>query len=87
MLITQRLAGARNVTSVANRREAQTDIEEFDASLAVLLQEQLDPQDFTEMTVDLDISALHIRTNKANSSTGFALFLWVSARFRRPSTT
>ncbi len=57
------LAGARNVTAVAGRDECEAYIAEFDDSLEVLLQEKLDTDRYTEMTVDLTISHSRVEIN------------------------
>ena len=57
------LAGARNVIAVSGRDECEAYIAEFDDSLEVLLQEQLDTNRFTEMTLDLTITPDDIRIN------------------------
>lgn len=50
------LAGARNVLAVTGRHDCDTYIAEYDDALEVLLQEKLDTQRYTEMTVDLTVS-------------------------------
>lgn len=60
------LAGARNVTAVSSLKEAQEYVAEFESELDLVLQQRLDTERFTEMTVDLivtdtDISIANIR--------------------------
>ena len=60
------LSGARNVTVVNSQQDCLDYVEEFPADLDVILQERLDLDRFTEMTVDLritpdDISIANVR--------------------------
>jgi hypothetical protein len=60
------LAGARNVTTVNSPADALDYLAEFPGDLEVVLQRKLDPDSYTEMTVDLcvsdsDISIANVR--------------------------
>lgn len=70
------LAGARNVTAVTSLTEAQAYIEEFEPDLDLVLQQQLDTREFTEMTVDLKVSDTDIRITNVRKIL-FADGLWV----------
>lgn len=70
------LAGARNVTAVSNLTEVHAYIEEFEPELDLVLQQQLDTTQFTEMTVDLKVSDTDISITNVRKIL-FADGLWV----------
>tara|TARA_B100000886_G_C20403810_1_gene483787 strand:+ start:310 stop:1632 length:1323 start_codon:yes stop_codon:yes gene_type:complete len=70
------LAGSRNVASVNSVKEANHYVDEYDDSMIILLQEKLDLENFTEMTVDLCISDEDIRIANTRKIL-FADGLWV----------
>ncbi len=70
------LAGARNVTAVTNITEAQAYIAEFEPELDLVLQQQLDTSQYTEMTVDLNVSDTNISITNVRKIL-FADGLWV----------
>lgn len=76
MVKIQGLAGARNVTAVSGLEAAQAFVADFDDELQVLLQERLDPAEFTEMTVDLTVSDSEIDITNVRQIL-FAQGLWV----------
>lgn len=76
MLKIQGLAGARNVTSVATLADAQAYVEEYDDDLSVLLQQKIDPAEFVEMTVDLNVSDNSVEITNTRKIL-FAEGLWV----------
>ncbi len=70
------LAGARNVTAVSSVADCQTFVEEYGDDMFILLQEKLDLDFYTEMTVDLFVSndEIHIANTRKLL---FAEGLWV----------
>ena len=70
------LAGARNVASICSVEEAQNYVAEYDNSMIILLQEKLNLDNFTEMTVDLCISHEEIKIANTRKIL-FAEGLWV----------
>ena len=76
MLKTFGLAGARNVTTVADLDEAAAYLAEYPDDLDVILQARLDMSDYTEMTVDLCVSDSDIHITNTRQIM-FADGLWV----------
>jgi hypothetical protein len=74
------LAGARNVLAVAGRHDCDAYIAEYDDALEVLLQEKLDTQRYTEMTVDLTVSDTEVAINNVRKIL-FADGKWVGNYF------
>lgn len=70
------LAGARNVTAVSNMAEARDYVAEFGPDLDLVLQQQLDTSEFTEMTVDLKITDTQVEITNVRKIL-FADGLWV----------
>ena len=70
------LAGARNVTAVDNITATQEYVAEYDEGMVILLQEHLDLESYTEMTVDLVVSKDDIRIANIRKIL-FADGLWV----------
>ena len=70
------LAGSRNVAAVNSVKEASLYVDEYDDRMIILLQEKLDLENFTEMTVDLCISDKDIRIANTRKIL-FADGLWV----------
>ncbi len=61
ILKTLGLAGARNVTPVSSVQEAKDYVAEYGDDMPVILQEKLDTERYTEMTVDLFVSHDEVR--------------------------
>ncbi len=76
MLKTLGLAGARNVISITDIAEAEDYLTEYDSTMDVVLQEKLDTQHYTEMTVDLSVSDDSIHVTNVRKIL-FADGLWV----------
>ena len=76
MVKIQGLAGARNVTAVSSIEEAQAYVAEFEPTLEVALQQQLDTAEWTEMTCDLKVSDDDVQITNVRQIL-FADGLWV----------
>ncbi len=76
VLKTLGLAGARNVTLVADPDEAEAYLAAYEPDLDVILQERLSMDDYTEMTVDLFVSDEEIHVTNVRQIL-FADGLWV----------
>ena len=76
MLKTLGLAGARNVTVIDSLQEANSYIAEYDDDMAVILQERLNLDVYTEMTVDLEVKSQDITITNVRQIM-FADGLWV----------
>ncbi|MGI9328604.1 MAG: hypothetical protein ACR2PZ_25540 [Pseudomonadales bacterium] len=76
MVKVQGLAGARNVIAVQSLEQAQTYVADFSNDLDVLLQQRLDTDSYTEMTVDLKIADDGIEITNVRQIL-FAEGLWV----------
>ncbi len=76
VLKTLGLAGARNVTLVADVEEAAAYLAAYEPDLDVILQQRLSMDDYTEMTVDLCVSDDKIRVTNVRQIL-FADGLWV----------
>ncbi|MEH6515183.1 MAG: hypothetical protein V7742_00775 [Halioglobus sp.] len=74
------LAGARNVLAVDSRQECDAYIAEYDDALEVLLQEKLDTERYTEMTVDLTVTDTDVTINNIRKIL-FADGKWVGNYF------
>lgn len=70
------LAGARNVTAVESITATEEYVAEYDDDMVILLQERLDLESYTEMTVDLVVSTDDIRIANTRKIL-FADGLWV----------
>ncbi|MFP6793433.1 MAG: hypothetical protein VB996_09240 [Pseudomonadales bacterium] len=70
------LAGARNVTAVETITATEEYVAEYDDDMVILLQERLDLESYTEMTVDLVVSTDDIRIANTRKIL-FADGLWV----------
>ncbi len=70
------LAGARNVAALSSIDECRTMVAEYKDDMMVLLQEKLDADFYTEMTVDLVVSDSDIRIANTRKIL-FAEGLWV----------
>ena len=70
------LAGARNVTAVESIEATEDYVAEYDSEMVVLLQERLDLENYTEMTVDLVVSTNDIKIANLRKIL-FADGLWV----------
>lgn len=70
------LAGARNVTAVEGITATKEYVAEYDDDMVILLQERLDLESYTEMTVDLVVSTDDIRIANTRKIL-FADGLWV----------
>ncbi|MBA59219.1 MAG: hypothetical protein CMQ40_08610 [Gammaproteobacteria bacterium] len=70
------LAGARNVSAISSVGEAHRYVLEYENDMIILLQEQLDLTNFTEMTVDLCITDKEIKIANTRKIL-FAEGLWV----------
>jgi glutathione synthase/RimK-type ligase-like ATP-grasp enzyme len=70
------LAGARNVTAVESITATKEYVAEYDEDMVILLQERLDLERYTEMTVDLVVSTDDIRIANIRKIL-FADGLWV----------
>jgi len=70
------LAGARNVTTVADVTAAREYVDEYDEELSVILQQRLDTSQYTEMTVDLFVSNDDVHVTNVRKIL-FADGLWV----------
>ena len=70
------LAGARNVTAVESITATEKYVAEYDDNMVILLQERLDLESYTEMTVDLVVSNDNIRIANTRKLL-FADGLWV----------
>ena len=70
------LAGARNVTAVESITATEKYVAEYDDDMVILLQERLDLESYTEMTVDLVVSNDNIRIANTRKLL-FADGLWV----------
>lgn len=70
------LAGARNVTAVESITATEEYVAEYDEDMVILLQERLDLERYTEMTVDLIVSTDDIRIANIRKIL-FADGLWV----------
>lgn len=81
MLKIKGLAGARNVTPVRSPADCEDYLRLFGADTEVVLQERLDPTDWTEMTVDLTISDSSIEITNVRRIL-FADGLWVGNYLR-----
>lgn len=82
MLKTLGLAGARNVTTVANTDEALAYLAEYDDDFPVILQARLDLAHYQEMTVDLHVSTTEITVTNVRRLL-FAEGLWVGNELGR----
>lgn len=76
MLKTLGLAGARNVTTVATAEEALEHLSEYPPDMALVLQERLNLEHYTEMTVDLLVSNENLEITNVRKLL-FANGLWV----------
>ena len=76
MLKTLGLAGARNVTVVSSVEEAHEYLAEYDDNLEVILQERIDLESYTEMTVDLEVTDKNVAITNVRKIM-FADGLWV----------
>jgi len=76
MVKIQGLAGSRNVTYCADLAAAQDYVAEFADTLPVLLQERLDTANYTEMTVDLNVTDTSVEITNTRKIL-FADGLWV----------
>jgi len=76
MLKTLGLAGARNVTQVMTPSAASDYVHEYAPTMDIILQQRLDTQHYTEMTVDLDVSERSIAVTNVRRIL-FADGLWV----------
>ena len=76
MLKTLGLAGARNVTVVSSNEEASEYLAEYDDDMAVILQERINLDAYTEMTVDLEVTDMHVEITNVRRIM-FADGLWV----------
>ena len=74
------LAGARNVLAVDVRQDCDAYIAEYDDALEVLLQEKLDTERYTEMTVDLTVTDTDVTINNIRKIL-FADGKWVGNYF------
>ncbi|MYF12299.1 MAG: hypothetical protein F4229_15200 [Gammaproteobacteria bacterium] len=81
MLKIKGLAGARNVTPVQGVAECESYLDLFDAGTEVVLQERLDTDEWTEMTVDLTVSDSNIEITNVRRIL-FADGLWVGNYLR-----
>ena len=70
------LAGSRNVLAVKNIFEVEDYVAQYKSDMVILLQERLDLNEYTEMTVDLMISDKEIRIANTRKIL-FADGLWV----------
>ena len=70
------LAGARNVTAVETITATEEYVAEYEDDMVILLQERLDLESYTEMTVDLVVSTDDIRIANTRKIL-FADGLWV----------
>ena len=70
------LAGSRNVMAVENIFEVEDHVAQYKSDMVILLQEQLDLNEYMEMTVDLIISDKEIRIANTRKIL-FADGLWV----------
>ena len=75
------LAGARNVTAVSSPAECHEYLELFGPDTEVVLQERLDKDEWTEMTVDLTVSDTDIEITNVRRIL-FAEGLWVGNYLR-----
>ena len=81
MLKIKGLAGARNVTPVRSLTDCEEYLRLFDADTEVVLQERLDTDEWTEMTVDLTISDSSIEVTNVRRIL-FADGVWVGNYLR-----
>ena len=81
MMKIKGLAGARNVTAVSSPAECHEYLELFGPDTEVVLQERLDKNEWTEMTVDLTVSDTDIEITNVRRIL-FAEGLWVGNYLR-----
>ena len=81
MMKIKGLAGARNVTAVSSPAECHEYLELFGPDTEVVLQERLDKDEWTEMTVDLTVSDTDIEITNVRRIL-FAEGLWVGNYLR-----